>query len=138
MSAPKLRGWLPFVAAAIAFAAGLLIAGVALLGGSSPDRADAAIARPALKPVGSCDGLRSYLRRHGARSAPPLPVVGVGATAAPLAEDAAAPGGTAQPTNVQEAGVDEPDIVKSAGRLCSPSTATRAPRGATRAATLPP
>jgi uncharacterized secreted protein with C-terminal beta-propeller domain len=115
MSAPQIRGWLPLAAAAIAFAAGLVITGVALLGGSSPERADAAAARPALKPVGSCDGLRSYLRRHGARSAAPLPAAGERATAAPLAEDAAAAGGTTQPTNVQEAGVDEPDIVKSAG-----------------------
>jgi hypothetical protein len=90
---------------------------VALIAGASdrPARADAATARSALKPVGSCDGLRSYLRRHGARSAPPIPVAGIGAEAAPLAEDAAASAGTGQPTNVQEPGVDEPDIVKSAG-----------------------
>src|SRR5262245_34126177 len=117
MTAKDIRGWLPFAAAAIAFAAGLLIAGLALLGGSGPDRADAATTRPALKPVGSCGGLRSYLRRHGARSAPPMPVAGIGAEAAPLAEDAAATGGTGQPTNVQEPGVDEPDIVKSAGSI---------------------
>ena len=64
MSAPQIRGWLPFAAAAIAFAVGLVLAGLALLGGSAPERANAAVARPALRPVGSCDRLRSYLAKH--------------------------------------------------------------------------
>ena len=90
---------------------------VALIAGAAGPAAEAQAGprAPHLSAVGSCDGLRSYLRRHGARSSPPIPAVGVGAAAAPLAEDAAAPGGTEQPTNVQEAGVDEPDIVKTAG-----------------------
>src|SRR3954454_15571966 len=120
MSAPQIRGWLPFAAAAIALAAGLVIAGMALLGGSGPERADAAVARPALKPVGSCDRLRSYLAKH--RQA--LRVSGAGSLpggvvadgiAAPSAAEAAPPSGSA--TNVQEPGVDEPDIVKASGSV---------------------
>ncbi len=119
MSALQIRGWLPFAAAAIAFAAGLVIAGMALLGGSAPDRADAAVTRPALDPVGSCSGLRSYLAKHrralrvsGAGSLPGG-VAADGVAAPSAAAEAAPPSGST--TNVQEAGVDEPDIVKSAG-----------------------
>ena len=72
---------------------------------------------PALRPVGNCDRLRSYLRRH--RDAI-VTVGGIGvasgATADSAAESEAAPqalGGS--PTNVQEEGVDEPDIVKASG-----------------------
>ena len=118
MSALQIRGWLPFAAAAIAFAAGLVIAGMALLGGSAPDRADAAVTRPALDPVGSCSGLRSYLAKHrralrvsGAGSLPGG-VAADGIAAPSAAAEAAPPSGST--TNVQEAGVDEPDIVKSA------------------------
>lgn len=120
MSPPQIRGWLPFAAAAIALAAGLVLAGLALLGGSAPERADAAVARPALRPVGSCDRLRSYLARHSRA----LRVSGAGSfpggvvadgVAAPSAAEAAPPSGSA--TNLQEPGVDEPDIVKASGSV---------------------
>ena len=120
MSAPQIKGWLPFAAAALAFAAGLVIAGMALLGGSVPDRAAAAVARPALQPVGSCHRLRSYLAKHSQA----LRVSGAGSlpggviadgVAAPSAAEAAPPSGSA--TNVQEPGVDEPDIVKASGSV---------------------
>ena len=102
-----------YIAAVLALGA---VAVAVIAGGAGPSaEAHAGPRPPQLSSVGSCDGLRSYLRRHGARSTPPIPAVGVGATAAPLAEDGAAPGGTERPTNVQEAGVDEPDIVKIAG-----------------------
>ena len=114
MNSKQISGWLPVLAASIAFAAGLVIAGVALLGGSTPDRADAATARPALRSMGSCDRLRSYLRRHRDDSNMPLMAAGMGASA-PAAEDPAGAAASPQPTNVQEAGVDEADIVKAAG-----------------------
>ncbi|MQA75649.1 MAG: hypothetical protein GEU88_15140 [Solirubrobacterales bacterium] len=75
---------------------------------------------PALKRFRSCDPLRTYLRAHrravvaGSRTAVPLPAGSEGAGAA--AADAAPQGEPAEPqTNVQEEGVDEPDIVKSDG-----------------------
>src|SRR6476660_4390783 len=89
---------------------------VALLGGQAPDPAGARpIARtPGLHSMGSCDHLRSFLRRHG--STQPPYAVGVGAAeggvAAPAADGSSS---TTSPTNRQEAGVDEPDIVKTAG-----------------------
>ncbi len=117
MSAPQNRGWLPYAVATIAFAAGLLIAASALLGGSGPERADAAVAGPGLKRMHSCDGLRSYLTRHRSAVAGPLADVSrTDAFAGAAAPAAAAETGPADsPTNVQEQGVDEPDIVKSAG-----------------------
>jgi len=115
MKRSRIRGWVPLAGAGLAFAAGLALAAVTLLGGSAPDHADAATARPALRPVGSCDRLRAYLRRHHDDTAPPLMVAGEGAAAAPMAEDSAGSAAPMQPTNVQEAGVDEPDIVKVAG-----------------------
>jgi len=114
MNSKQIRGWLPVVAATIALAAGLAIAAAALLGGPAPDRAEAAATRPALKSMGSCDRLRSYLRRHRGDVTAPYMVAGMG-VAAPAAEDAAGAAPAEQPTNVQEAGVDEADIVKTDG-----------------------
>jgi uncharacterized secreted protein with C-terminal beta-propeller domain len=94
------------------------VGGTALVG--SPDRA--AAAKPALKRFGSCAAVAEYVRRHAENNLPPLPMA---------AEDVVLDGG--QParaqapvssgelgaddsqTNVQEAGIDEPDIVKSNG-----------------------
>ncbi len=116
MSGSPIRGWLPFAATAIAFGAGILLAALALLGTSPSERASAAAVRPALKPVGSCNGLRHYLRRYRGATGAPLGVAGDSVAAPPFAEGgASAPAQNASPTNVQEAGVDEPDIVKTAG-----------------------
>ena len=84
-----------------------------------------------LKAFRSCAGLVRYGRRYARRGAgsgppqvgvpvaqplPPTPPVPPGALAAPVAAPAprAEDTGTS-PTNVQEAGVDEPDIVKATG-----------------------
>src|SRR5215218_4693601 len=92
---------------------------------------------PRLHAFGSCTSLLTYAKRHGARViretpfAPtprPMPQApnlgagdGGGGSGGSGQDRAAAPapaaggGAEGQPTNVQEAGVDEPDIVKSAG-----------------------
>ena len=86
---------------------------------------------PRLKAFGSCSGLISYARRH-APPPPPRPIApprriapapvggGEDGGSAPVAAPAPdsnseAGGGDSSTTNVQEAGVDEPDIVKSDG-----------------------
>ena len=92
---------------------------VALGGERSGGRAEAAGRAPGLHAFGSCDRLRSYLSRHRAAFKPTgveaMPgVVGEDDAAGSPAEAAPAPA-PGSPTNVQEAGVDEPDIVKTAG-----------------------
>src|SRR6187455_740729 len=84
---------------------------MALLGGEPAQRADADTfgRAPGLRTVRSCAGLRSFLRHHA-----PEPPIAVGmaledtAASAP-AQAPAAPAAGGSPTNVQEAGVDEPD-----------------------------
>jgi len=74
-----------------------------------------AAAGPSLQAFSSCGHLRSYLRRH--REALPYGFDDLrlstpeAATAAPSAEP------QPTPTNVQEQGVDEPDLVKADGSL---------------------
>src|SRR5687768_3959928 len=70
-----------------------------------------------LKAFDSCTGLVGYARRHALRNArgliaPPLPpgVPGEG----PVSRQSPAAEGFSR-TNVQEAGVDEPDVVKTDG-----------------------
>jgi hypothetical protein len=81
---------------------------------------------PRLKAFASCAGLVGYARRHVPptvrRIGPPqqVPVLGGGEDGSgPVPVAAPAPdgsgGGDSSGTNVQEAGVDEPDIVKSDG-----------------------
>jgi hypothetical protein len=97
--------------------------------------APAVDARPRTRKVAklhafeSCGGLLRYAPRHGVRvvndSTPsrgiPMPVGDGGGGSTPPTADAPAAGGdgskegSSSPTNVQEAGVDEPDIVKAAG-----------------------
>ena len=97
-----------------------LLAALALLAAAVP--ADAARKRaksPRPKAFASCASLISYARRHSpipVRPLPPrlpVPIFGGG-------EDDSGGGGGAAPvssmTNVQEAGVDEPDIVKNDGK----------------------
>ena len=79
---------------------------------------------PRLKAFTSCAGLISYARRHVPPTprfvAPraPVPVSGGGEEDSGSAAPAPAPvaGPDSSTTNVQEAGVDEPDIVKTDGR----------------------
>src|SRR5688572_31988777 len=106
--------------AIVAGAAALVIA-LVTLAAPATDPADARPRVAGLTGLDSCGKLRGYLGKH--RDA-----YGVGGVFAPpfAAEDSAAPtagdsAGGAAPlppdtgTNVQEAGVDEPDIVKTAG-----------------------
>src|ERR671916_2102498 len=63
--------------------------------------------------VGSCDALIAYAKRHVRTvSRPRIPRLEALRDTAPAV---GAPGDTSQ-TNVQEAGVDEPDIVETGGR----------------------
>jgi uncharacterized secreted protein with C-terminal beta-propeller domain len=127
---------------ACAGAAALLAAALGLLGALAPPAPAArAAAPPRLVPFESCPQLVSYARRQVRRAggagvptralggppqvlAAPRPVPADGREEpAPAAQDESAAGGTGGPetpsfsgTNVQEAGVDEPDIVKTDGR----------------------
>jgi uncharacterized secreted protein with C-terminal beta-propeller domain len=84
-------------------------------------------AKVRLKSFGSCESLVDYARRHRGKEvrtggpvvAPnPAPATDLGPRGDGAAPPEAAPGagGDSSGTNVQEAGVDEPDIVKSDGR----------------------
>jgi uncharacterized secreted protein with C-terminal beta-propeller domain len=99
---------------------------VAVLVALSPPARSVADARPrgaGLKPLHSCAHLRRYLVRHrrayatGGVAGPPVAgfttpgPAGEGTGYAPIAPD------ESSPTNVQETGVDEPDIVKTAGSV---------------------
>ncbi len=111
----------------------VVLALVATLAASAP-AADGRkrAATPRLKAFASCAGLISYARRHvppprpvvPPRLPPQVPVSGGGedgsgglpvAAPAPAVPESGAGGGDSSTTNIQEAGVDEPDIVKSDG-----------------------
>lgn len=100
---------------------------------AGPDQPDLRLVS-ALSPFAACDELADYLRTEGSRLvgafglggehlAHGMPMVALD-SGAEIATRAAAPGGDAAPkagtdysqTNVQEAGVDEPDLVKTDGR----------------------
>ena len=111
--------------ALVALLAGL---GIVLVGSTGERSAAAHAARPSLKPLGSCDRLRDYLlAQPRALAAYGDTRVGAGGMAvedAIAAPDSSLDSGPAPPTgpeapgsstNVQEEGVDEPDIVKSNG-----------------------
>ncbi len=110
--------WFVVAIAGIALAVGVAISAAAVFGTSAETRSGAGPARAKLTAFGSCDPLREYLQRHrrAVRSGPlvPIPVAEDTLAATPGAggETIETPGGA---TNVQEAGVDEPDIVKAAG-----------------------
>ena len=85
---------------------------------------------PRLKAFASCAGLIGYARRHvrrpgpsarRARRAATCPISAAATTEAPARRRSPRPprvgpvGGDSSTTNIQEAGVDEPDIVKSDG-----------------------
>jgi Beta propeller domain len=87
-------------------------------------------ATPRLKAFASCAGLIGYARRHvpppprfvpPRRPTPESPALGggeddsSGATPAPVTAPAPESGPDSSTTNIQEAGVDEPDIAKSDG-----------------------
>ncbi|MDX6582221.1 MAG: hypothetical protein QOI10_1405 [Solirubrobacterales bacterium] len=110
------------MARGLGLAAAILLAAVAIVllgsGGREPAQAEPVGHAPGLHSLRSCNHLRTFLRHH--RGAP-SGIVGVGmpgvagdGVAAP-GEVAPTPAPAGSPTNVQEEGVDEPDIVKTAG-----------------------
>jgi len=122
----------PVAIAVLALVVGIALVALALAGtgptsarGAGSDAAAmpaAAKAKSALKRFGSCAQLGGYARRH-AEALPILRSDGIAAdgaagvtgdTAAPSAEAGSAPS-AGSPTNVQEQGVDEPDLVKVSG-----------------------
>ncbi|CAN5205996.1 hypothetical protein BH24ACT23_BH24ACT23_08260 [soil metagenome] len=123
---PKASRAVPILAVTLALAGGLAWA-TGLFGSSDsvgPQRANAA----ALKPFESCDGILDYVRDHrwalGAYAYGPLPLADRRDVAAlsvqnRAVEDSAgspdAVGSSPTGTNVQEAGIDEPDIAKLDG-----------------------
>lgn len=122
------RGTMMIARVLVAIAALASAAGAA--GPAAPD-ADAA---PALRSFASCDAFAAHMRTQARRVVSPygLPVVPgaalpVGAPGFAVPEDAGAPVPSTAPaapvegrdfsgTNLQEGGVDEPDIVKTDGR----------------------
>ncbi len=114
------------------------LAGVLALSGPVPAPAVGQSRKPRLTAFASCDALVSYARRNArrtqgrtgvpTRAVTPLPQVlvapsvggqedvALGAPAAPSGRAPAADAPAFSGTNVQEAGVDEPDIVKTDGR----------------------
>jgi uncharacterized secreted protein with C-terminal beta-propeller domain len=103
----------------------VLTVALPLAAADATPRAKALKAR--LKPFGSCESIVDYARRHRGKEvrtggpvvAPnPAPATDLGPRGDSAAPPEAAPGseGDSSGTNVQEAGVDEPDIVKSDGR----------------------
>jgi hypothetical protein len=97
------------VSGTIAVAAVAIVA----IGGAEPSPTAAAPRHADLRGFNSCGQLRGYVRRH---APPPVPVAPVAAGSAASADESA---GASTPvtgsTNVQEAGVDEPDLVKVRG-----------------------
>ena len=91
---------------------------------SSSGGADALVVKKSrLQAFRSCGELLSHVKGHATRLAGPWGIAGeaaqgrpaIGATPATPGRAAGAPGVDYSTTNVQEAGVDEPDIVKSDG-----------------------
>ena len=119
------RGSLFFIAAlaALAACAGVLAAGAAAAGGQQPAAAAAARKGPPLTTFASCRGFLAHVRRQARIVTRPrvgMPGVPVLAPSAPEGDRAAvaAPkaGVNFSDTNVQEAGVNEPDLVETDGR----------------------
>jgi uncharacterized secreted protein with C-terminal beta-propeller domain len=119
---PKASRALPILAVTLALTGGLAWA-TGLFGSSDsvgPQRASAA----ALKPFESCDGILDYVRDHRwalgayAYAYGPRDLAALSVQNRAIEDSAGAPdavGSSATGTNVQEAGIDEPDIAKLAG-----------------------
>jgi uncharacterized secreted protein with C-terminal beta-propeller domain len=103
------------LAAALAgVAAAALAAGSATGGGSAHD----ARAPTGLRPFGSCPELLGYVKANALKLVGPYGIPTTGAPGGSLADavrTAAPAAGDFSQTNVQEAGVDEPDLVKTDG-----------------------
>ncbi|MCU0307381.1 MAG: beta-propeller domain-containing protein, partial [Thermoleophilia bacterium] len=106
-----------------AAAVGALVLGAAACGGAA-ERPAAPERAAGLRSFASCDAMLAFLRARTAQAAGPwgfrgagppvLPATGPAEGAPDTAARAAEP--ETSTTNVQEAGVDEPDIVKAEGR----------------------
>jgi uncharacterized secreted protein with C-terminal beta-propeller domain len=115
----------PLAVAVAALIAGVALIGVALAGSPSDERARTGPPPPraeraaSLRPFGSCAQLAGYSRRHRDSLDQPIPITEDTRAMAPDAaaggELAAAEPAASSATNVQERGVDEPDLVKSDG-----------------------
>lgn len=90
---------------------------IAAIGGAGlqAESARAGHARAALTPFGSCDRLRGYLQRHRDTFRTVMPPLADGAAIAGEASGEAPAQASPAQTNVQEQGVDEPDLVKTRG-----------------------
>jgi Beta propeller domain len=95
----------------------LPLAGVATLAGASvAAEAAGSVPAPRLQRFAGCAPFLDYVRTHGRRIVGPYGLGGGPiALAADAREAAPTPGVDYSTTNVQEAGVDEPDIVKTDG-----------------------
>ncbi|MYA83763.1 MAG: benzoate transporter [Acidimicrobiales bacterium] len=93
------------------------------------DEADTAVTAAALRQFGECDAVLSYVQEHAAQAVGPwglddgFGIAGEVLEAEAAADDAASVGaGSLQPgvdystSNVQEAGIDEPHVLKTDGR----------------------
>jgi hypothetical protein len=96
--------------------------GVALLAVAALGAAPVQAATKRLRAFDSCTALVRYAQQH-TRVLPPQRPTALAAPAPAAESEPAAPGASSEPaagdastTNVQEAGVDEPDVVKSDGR----------------------
>jgi hypothetical protein len=102
--------------------AGPILTAVIAAAVAAPPAAPAAEAtKPRLKAFESCSGLVGYARRNALRNArgliaPRLPPGTGGPISPPAPQQETAGGEDFSRTNVQEAGVDEPDVVKTDGQ----------------------
>jgi uncharacterized secreted protein with C-terminal beta-propeller domain len=101
----------------VAFLAALAVVVVAALGGTSARSASEAAAKPRLTAFGSCGQLLGYAKAQAGRLVGPYGLGAPGTAIAETARTAAPPqkGVDYSGTNVQEEGVDEPDLVKTDG-----------------------
>ena len=101
----------------VAFLAALAVVVVAALGGTSARSASEAAAKPRLTAFGSCGQLLGYAKAQAGRLVGPYGFGAPGTAIAETARTAAPPqkGVDYSGTNVQEEGVDEPDLVKTDG-----------------------
>ena len=101
----------------VAFLAALAVVVVAAMGGTSARSASEAAAKPRLTAFGSCGQLLGYAKAQAGRLVGPYGLGAPGTAIAETARTAAPPqkGVDYSGTNVQEEGVDEPDLVKTDG-----------------------
>ena len=106
----------------VALLAALAVVVAAAVGGTTARSAPEAAAKTRLTPFGTCGQLLGYAKANAKRLVGPYGFGGLGGLGQPVATEtaarAAAPvqGVDFSGTNVQEEGVDEPDLVKTDGK----------------------